>query len=198
MDMGAGRKWRKRISNAVTRDLLFQVVALWSISVLICHWNQHFSVVHTTNCSCYNTDFTSGMTAPVPKDLGRALCIITGASKGFGRALAIQIYSLLKPNSVILLVARSKDKLNELRADLATSETDRAGLAIRFVVADLREKEGIEETVRAARETPSADIEHLLLINNAGEFHQYHLFLLFIFWYIVNFCSIESELVAIL
>ncbi|XP_048876808.1 sepiapterin reductase a [Brienomyrus brachyistius] len=108
------------------------------------------------------------MTAPVSRDFGRALCIITGASKGFGRTLALQVYSLLKPNSVLLLVARSSDKLNELRADLASSEPDRAGLVIRCVVADLGEKEGIEETLRAARETPSTDIDHLLLINNAA------------------------------
>ncbi|KAL4658249.1 sepiapterin reductase [Arapaima gigas] len=102
------------------------------------------------------------------KDLGRALCIITGASKGFGRSLAVQIAGLLKPSSALLLVSRSGDKLQELQAELLASSVDSGGLVVRCVTADVGEKEGVEETVRAAKEIPTTDIDHLLLINNAA------------------------------
>uniref|UniRef100_A0A8C1YES4 Sepiapterin reductase n=1 Tax=Cyprinus carpio TaxID=7962 RepID=A0A8C1YES4_CYPCA len=54
------------------------------------------------------------------RDLGRALCIITGASKGFGRTLAFQLSCLLKPRSVLMLVARTSEQLNQLKEDIIT------------------------------------------------------------------------------
>ncbi|XP_036384359.1 sepiapterin reductase a [Megalops cyprinoides] len=110
----------------------------------------------------------SDMVPPVSRDLGQSLCIITGASRGFGRCLALQIAGLLKPRSVLLLVARSGDKLRELQAELAASEAGRAGLVVRCVIADLGQKEAVEETVRAAKETCPIDIDRLILINNAA------------------------------
>ncbi|KAJ8338700.1 hypothetical protein SKAU_G00354860 [Synaphobranchus kaupii] len=110
----------------------------------------------------------SSVIDPVPTDLGRALCIITGASKGFGRSLAKQIAGLLKPGSVLLLVARSGDKLRELQADLAASDAGQKGLVIRCVTADLSQKGAVEETVKAAKQTNHLDIDRLVLINNAG------------------------------
>ncbi|KAG9338299.1 hypothetical protein JZ751_025970 [Albula glossodonta] len=106
--------------------------------------------------------------APISRDLGRVLCIITGASKGFGRCLARQVAELLKPRSVLLLVARSGDKLRELQADLAASDADKEGIVVRCVIADLGQKEAVEEVVRAAKESCPNDIERLILINNAA------------------------------
>ncbi|KAJ8395594.1 hypothetical protein AAFF_G00030750 [Aldrovandia affinis] len=110
----------------------------------------------------------SDLVAPVSKDLGRALCVITGASRGFGRCLAVQIAGLLKPKSALLLVARSGDKLRELQADLTDSDAGREGLVIRCVTADLGQKEAVEETVRAAKEMCPVGIDRLILINNAA------------------------------
>ncbi|XP_035245834.1 sepiapterin reductase a [Anguilla anguilla] len=105
---------------------------------------------------------------PSSKGLGRALCVITGASKGFGRCLAKQIAGLVKPGSVLLLVARSGDKLKELQAELAASDAGKKGLVIRCVTADLAQKGAVEETVKAAKQTSHLDIDRLLLINNAA------------------------------
>lgn len=100
------------------------------------------------------------------KDFGKALCIITGASKGFGRCLAKEMSALLNPGSVLILVARSGDKLQELEGDLSS---ERESLVIRCVVADLGQKDGVENVVREAREAPCSDISSLFLFNNAGE-----------------------------
>nr|XP_046173650.1 sepiapterin reductase-like [Oncorhynchus gorbuscha] len=105
---------------------------------------------------------------PDAKDLGRALCIITGASKGFGRTIAKEISLLLKPRSVLVLAARSDEKLRELQENLASSDAGRAGLVTRCVVVDLGMKEGVESVIRAAKEISSEDIEHFILINNAA------------------------------
>ncbi|MCI4394314.1 hypothetical protein PGIGA_G00167310 [Pangasianodon gigas] len=109
----------------------------------------------------------AGKTSPSSeaKDFGKALCIITGASKGFGRCLAKEISALLKPGSMLILVARSGEKLQELEEDLSS---DRDGLVIRCVVADLGQKDGVERVIREARKTPSSDINSLFLFNNAG------------------------------
>ncbi|XP_030620847.1 sepiapterin reductase b [Chanos chanos] len=102
------------------------------------------------------------------QDFGRALCVITGASKGFGRELAVQIAGLLKPKSVMLLVARSGKQLAELKDDLVASDGDKSQLVVHCIQADLGKKEGVEKTIRVAKETSAMDIDHLLLINNAA------------------------------
>ncbi|KAM6965026.1 sepiapterin reductase b [Aplochiton taeniatus] len=104
---------------------------------------------------------------PDSRTLGRALCIITGASRGFGRALTHQLASLLQPGSTLIVVARSGDQLLELKEDLGES-MEMEGLVVCCVAADLSEREGLEETVRAAKEEAMEDIDHVLLINNAG------------------------------
>lgn len=107
----------------------------------------------------------SNLASPETKDFGKALCIITGASKGFGRCLAQELSKLLKPGSVLILVARSGEKLQELEKNLLS---ERDGLVVRSVVADLGQKDGVESVIREARKTPSSDINSLFLFNNAA------------------------------
>lgn len=109
---------------------------------------------------------TSNVASAEEKDFGKAFCIVTGASKGFGRCLAKEISPLLKPGSVLLLVARSGDKLLELEEDLSSK---RDSLLIRSVVADLGKKDEVEAVIREVKKTPSSDINTLFLFNNAGE-----------------------------
>lgn len=102
-------------------------------------------------------------------DLGRALCIITGASRGLGRTIAKQMSQLIKPGSVLVLVARSAEDLRALQAELTESEAGRAGLVVDCVVADLSQVEGLESVVKASKEAFSEDKDHILLFNNAGK-----------------------------
>ncbi|KAM9841161.1 sepiapterin reductase a [Aulostomus maculatus] len=108
------------------------------------------------------------MQPDVSPDLGRALCIITGASRGFGRTIAREMSRLVKPRSVLVLAARSGDELRALQVELAESEVGRAGLEVECVVADLARMEGVESVLRASKEAFSEHTEHVILVNNAG------------------------------
>ncbi|KAM3599431.1 uncharacterized protein V6R79_005314 [Siganus canaliculatus] len=107
-------------------------------------------------------------TEPSTADLGRVLCIITGASRGFGRTVARDVSRLVKPGSVLVLAARSAEELRALQVELAESEAGRAGLVVECVVADLAKMDGLESVVRASKEAFSQDIDHVMLVNNAA------------------------------
>uniref|UniRef100_A0A672ZFS3 Sepiapterin reductase-like n=1 Tax=Sphaeramia orbicularis TaxID=375764 RepID=A0A672ZFS3_9TELE len=102
-----------------------------------------------------------------PSTLGRGICIITGASKGFGHTLAQQVCSLLESGSVLLLVARTGTLLQKLTEELQSS-TSAQQLVVRCIEADLSTEEGVKETVRAAKQEDVKDVDHVLLINNAA------------------------------
>nr|XP_040051498.1 sepiapterin reductase b isoform X2 [Gasterosteus aculeatus aculeatus] len=102
-----------------------------------------------------------------PRTLGRSICIITGASRGFGRALAHEVSRWLQPGSVLLLVARSETLLQELKGELWSFIVDQQS-AVHCVAADLSTREGLDETVRVARQEAVTEMDRVLLINNAG------------------------------
>nr|XP_046243732.1 sepiapterin reductase b isoform X2 [Scatophagus argus]XP_046243734.1 sepiapterin reductase b isoform X2 [Scatophagus argus]XP_046243735.1 sepiapterin reductase b isoform X2 [Scatophagus argus] len=102
-----------------------------------------------------------------PRTLGKCICIITGASKGFGRALAHEVSCFLMSGSVLILVARSENLLQQLKEELQ-SITEEQQLVVHCIAADLSTKEGLNETVRVARQEAVNEIDHVLLINNAA------------------------------
>lgn len=100
------------------------------------------------------------------KGFGKALVIITGASRGFGRALALEIAARVDAaRSVLILAARSEDKLRDLQTHLIRVASQ---LTVRCVTADLSRKEDVERIITVLRETQCANIDHLMLFNNAA------------------------------
>lgn len=98
--------------------------------------------------------------------LGRAVCLLTGASRGFGRTLAPLLASLLSPGSVLVLSARNDEALRQLEAELGA---ERSGLRVVRVPADLGAEAGLQQLLGALRELPRPKgLQRLLLINNAG------------------------------
>ena len=97
------------------------------------------------------------MTAPATPDLSGTVALVTGASRGLGRALAL---GLAEAGADLALVARS-------RADLEATAADAAKLGVRAEVftADLTEPAAIERFVTAA-EQAFGRID--VLVNNAG------------------------------
>ncbi|NXB11199.1 SPRE reductase, partial [Cnemophilus loriae] len=98
-------------------------------------------------------------------------CVVTGASRGFGRSLARLLAPQLGPGSVLLLLARSAEALAELAAELrAGSDTGGStGLRVQCVAADLGCEEGLRRAGAALRELlQDASFGRLLLVNNAG------------------------------
>ncbi|KAM7167386.1 sepiapterin reductase [Macrochelys suwanniensis] len=107
---------------------------------------------------------TAGKRQP---SLGKAACILTGASRGFGRSLALLLAPWLEAGSVLILVARSRGALAELEAEL---QCHFPGLKVSSVPADLSTEDGLQVVLRGVQDKlPGAeDLERLLIINNAG------------------------------
>jgi NADP-dependent 3-hydroxy acid dehydrogenase YdfG len=83
--------------------------------------------------------------------MARPLAVVTGASRGIGRAIALR----LAPTHDIVALARSKSALEEVVGDVR-----RSGGSGRSVVVDLRDSKAIA----AALEGVQADV----VVNNAG------------------------------
>ena len=99
--------------------------------------------------------------------LGRTVCVLTGASRGFGRALAQLLAPLLSPGSVLVLSARSDEALRQLEAELGA---ERLGLRIARVPADLGAETGLQQLLGALCDLPRPEgLQRVLLINNAGK-----------------------------
>ncbi|NXJ18060.1 SPRE reductase, partial [Dicrurus megarhynchus] len=112
--------------------------------------------------------------APGPGRWAATACVVTGASRGFGRSLARLLAPQLGPGSVLLLLARSAEALAELAAELRAgaatgSDTGSTGLRVQCVAADLGCEEGLRTAGAALRELlQDASFGRLLLVNNAG------------------------------
>ncbi|XP_029450412.1 sepiapterin reductase [Rhinatrema bivittatum] len=98
--------------------------------------------------------------------LGRAACVLSGASRGLGRSLARQLCPLLGAGSVLLLLARCERALAELAAELRARHP---GLRVRCAAGDLASQAGLQRAVSAVRELPGAgEVQRLLVLNNAA------------------------------
>ncbi|KAM5250137.1 sepiapterin reductase [Hipposideros larvatus] len=98
--------------------------------------------------------------------LGRTVCVLTGASRGFGRTLALLLAPLLSPGSVLVLNARNDEALRQLEAQLGA---ERPGLLVVRVPGDLGAQDGLQRLLGALRELPRPEgLQRVLLINNAG------------------------------
>nr|KAF6329347.1 sepiapterin reductase [Pipistrellus kuhlii] len=98
--------------------------------------------------------------------LGRAVCVVTGASRGFGRVLALLLAPLLSPGSVLVLSARNDEALRRLEAELGAG---RPGPRVVRVAADLGAAAGLQRLVDAVRGLPRPEgLQRVLLINNAA------------------------------
>lgn len=94
------------------------------------------------------------------KQLASKVAIVTGASRGIGRAISV---ALAQQGATVVLAARAIDKLRET-ADMVTS----AGGRPEIVITDLVEEESIKNLVSVTGEKfGRLDI----LINNAGVTH---------------------------
>jgi uncharacterized protein len=88
--------------------------------------------------------------------LARTVVAITGASSGIGAVFARK----LAPEHDLLLIARRKDRLDELAADL----TRQYGCAVESLEADLASEDG----QAAAADRMKREDRLILLVNNAG------------------------------
>ena len=94
------------------------------------------------------------------KRLGGKIALVTGASRGVGRAISV---AFAQEGAAIMLAARSSQKLNE-----TAEEVRRAGGKAESVITDLSREEAIKKLVKVTSEKfGRLDI----LVNNAGVTH---------------------------
>jgi len=99
----------------------------------------------------------------------RSFVLITGASRGFGRSLALEMGKVVGAGSTLLLMARNKEDL-EVTKEIVRDA--RPGLAVECETLDLAtaDKESLERVVKA--NYGSADHEVAIVIQNAGTIGQ--------------------------
>jgi NAD(P)-dependent dehydrogenase (short-subunit alcohol dehydrogenase family) len=90
-------------------------------------------------------------------ELDRKIAVITGASKGLGRAMAL---SLAEAGATVALVSRDREKLESVRSEVA----DLGGKAEVFI-ADVRDENNVAQLAVQVKERLGAA---QILINNAG------------------------------
>lgn len=88
--------------------------------------------------------------------MARPVVAITGASSGIGEVFARK----LAPEHDLILIARRRDRLEELASELSQS----SGCRSQIVASDLSSEEGLESAAKAVLDEPNL----VLLINNAG------------------------------
>src|SRR5258708_2361727 len=86
----------------------------------------------------------------------KGLAVVTGASSGIG---AVYAHRLAAAGHALLLVARRKDKLDQLAAELTAAH----GVTVDTLIADLGRPEDLARVEARLAQDPVA-----FLINNAG------------------------------
>ncbi|XP_077334202.1 sepiapterin reductase-like isoform X1 [Lithobates pipiens] len=111
----------------------------------------------------FTLDATNGHNS---SSLGTVLCVITGASRGFGRSLAWELCPRVAPGSSLLLVARTEQSLCILAEELTLQYPE---IGVKWVAADLGTADGVKKTIQAAKELNGRDAaQRILIVNNAG------------------------------
>lgn len=90
--------------------------------------------------------------------INNKLALVTGASSGFGKAIAI---ALAESNFNLILLARRESKLMELKEEISNNYPE---TVIHIVIEDVRDFIGLEKSLIPILDKTKID----LLINNAG------------------------------
>ncbi|XP_067048558.1 sepiapterin reductase-like isoform X1 [Acropora muricata] len=102
-------------------------------------------------------------------EVSKTCCVITGASRGFGRATAFALAHAFAEsgcNSHFILLSRDEKKLQETRNGIMELDSY---AKVHTVVADLGEMKTLEETVNnALSKVEPNQVSHAILLNNAG------------------------------
>lgn len=105
---------------------------------------------------------------------GKILCLVTGASRGFGRAIAklsVAKDGILKyanEGSQILLLSRNKNDLEKTESIMAESGSDVSRFSINAVSVDLADECKFQKDFTNLLSSITSSFDKILLFNNAG------------------------------
>ena len=100
----------------------------------------------------------------------KTLCVVTGASRGLGRCIAQTLVEKLAPSSLILLMARNKTDLENVKTELEEKNRSISVVSQVFDQSNLKEcsnKDLFIDILKGVNKS-SRDFEHALIIHNAG------------------------------
>jgi len=101
----------------------------------------------------------------------KTFCLITGASRGLGRTIAIEFAKNVGSGSVFLLVARSADALESTKKSIEDETAGKCQVVTAPMDLGTPDKNAIQEIIKSALATTNstaADFQHSLLVHNAG------------------------------
>uniref|UniRef100_A0A0C9PT42 Spr_0 protein n=1 Tax=Fopius arisanus TaxID=64838 RepID=A0A0C9PT42_9HYME len=93
---------------------------------------------------------------------GKVFLVITGASQGIGREIAVKFSKLLKPTSTVLLLARGETGLKET----AVMVSDQ--VSVRFQSVDLSIADAAQLSEIITKEMGSSQFERFVIVHNVG------------------------------
>ena len=105
---------------------------------------------------------------------GKCLCLITGSSRGFGRAIAklsVAKDSILKNahhGSQFVLLSRNLDDLNETKSMMEATGFDMARFCVKLISTDLACAQQFESDFNGLLASLSSSFDKVLVFNNAG------------------------------
>ncbi|XP_038070734.1 sepiapterin reductase-like isoform X2 [Patiria miniata] len=95
-----------------------------------------------------------------------SFCIITGASRGLGRELALSLGSHLGDKSLMVLTARSSADLEDTSKQVSACSP---GVTVKTVTGDLGDESKAEDAItRMFEGVECSQYQHAMLIHNAG------------------------------
>jgi len=101
----------------------------------------------------------------------KTFCLITGASRGIGRAIAIHFSKQVSEGSVFLLLARSQDALDDTKKAVEEASKDKCVVVTKSVDLAKPSQTSFLVTIKdalAAQKASAADFQHTILVHNAG------------------------------
>ena len=98
----------------------------------------------------------------------KSFCVVTGASRGIGRAVAKVLSQKFADNSLIVLTGRSTDDLEETKRLIQETSP---GVLVKIVTADLSDKASLSAALgEITAGVDGSEFQQAVVINNAGVF----------------------------
>ncbi|ODM91209.1 Sepiapterin reductase [Orchesella cincta] len=101
----------------------------------------------------------------------KTFCLVTGASRGIGRTIAIEFSKKVANQSVFLLMARSTSALEETKSAISAATEGRVSVITSTIDLEKPDKDAYLSAIVSAltqTNTTASDFDHSILVHNAG------------------------------